>query len=265
MRRAPEPYVIAYVTLAEGPTMLTNIVGCDFDALRVGQPVRLAWVETQGGPPVPSVRRPDHERENAMRYGLTKLFGAVALAGFAGLPVADASAASAACSGTALTELRMSECLSPATRGIRPATQATPSSAPGSTAQPAASQPASGQAARVPAQASPGLDLEIKFPFGSAELGADSKALLQKLAHVLGSGELANRTIKVIGHTDAAGSDELNQALSIARAQAVSAYLAEQGVSGGRLQPTGVGKSDHKNPKDPMAAENRRVEIVPAG
>jgi uncharacterized OB-fold protein len=53
MRRAPEPYAIAYVTLAEGPTMLTNIVGCDFSALRIGLPVRLAWVQTQGGPPVP--------------------------------------------------------------------------------------------------------------------------------------------------------------------------------------------------------------------
>lgn len=53
MRRAPEPYALAYVTLAEGPTMLTNLVGCDFDALRIGQKVKLAWVATQGGPPVP--------------------------------------------------------------------------------------------------------------------------------------------------------------------------------------------------------------------
>ena len=40
MRRAPEPYVIAYVTLAEGPTMLTSLVECDFDALAIGQAVR---------------------------------------------------------------------------------------------------------------------------------------------------------------------------------------------------------------------------------
>ena len=33
MRRVKEPYVIAHVTLAEGPTMLTNIVDCDFDKL----------------------------------------------------------------------------------------------------------------------------------------------------------------------------------------------------------------------------------------
>lgn len=54
MRRAPEPYAIAYVTLAEGPTMMTNLVQCDFDALRVGQEVTLVWTPTEGGPPVPT-------------------------------------------------------------------------------------------------------------------------------------------------------------------------------------------------------------------
>jgi uncharacterized OB-fold protein len=53
MRRAKEPYVIAYVTLAEGPTMMTNIVDCDFDALRIGQPVSVVFKDTENGPPVP--------------------------------------------------------------------------------------------------------------------------------------------------------------------------------------------------------------------
>jgi uncharacterized protein len=53
MRRAKEPYTIAYVTLAEGPTMMTNLVDCDFDALRIGQPVTVVFKETEGGPPVP--------------------------------------------------------------------------------------------------------------------------------------------------------------------------------------------------------------------
>ncbi len=43
MRRAPVPYVLAYVTLAEGPTMMTNIVDCDPDAVRIGQPVRVVF------------------------------------------------------------------------------------------------------------------------------------------------------------------------------------------------------------------------------
>ena len=56
MRRAKEPYAIAYVALAEGPTMLTNIADCDFDALAIGQPVGVVFVETQDGPPVPMFR-----------------------------------------------------------------------------------------------------------------------------------------------------------------------------------------------------------------
>jgi hypothetical protein len=53
MRRAKEPYVIGYVTLAEGPTMMTNIVDCDFDALQIGQAVGVVFKATENGPPVP--------------------------------------------------------------------------------------------------------------------------------------------------------------------------------------------------------------------
>jgi uncharacterized OB-fold protein len=53
MRRAPVPYAIAYVTLSEGPTMMTNIVDCDLDNLRIGQAVRLVFKPSDGGPPVP--------------------------------------------------------------------------------------------------------------------------------------------------------------------------------------------------------------------
>jgi len=53
MQRVKEPYAIAHVTLAEGPTMLTNIVDCDFDKLRIGQAVAVIFQETEGGPPVP--------------------------------------------------------------------------------------------------------------------------------------------------------------------------------------------------------------------
>jgi uncharacterized OB-fold protein len=52
MRRVKEPYVIAHVTLAEGPTMLTNIVDCDFDTVRIGQKVAVVFRETENGPPV---------------------------------------------------------------------------------------------------------------------------------------------------------------------------------------------------------------------
>ena len=52
-RRAPVPYAIAYVTLTEGPMMMTNIVDCDLDRIRIGQPVTVVFEPSEGGPPVP--------------------------------------------------------------------------------------------------------------------------------------------------------------------------------------------------------------------
>ena len=53
MRRAEAPYAIAYVTLDEGATMMTNIVDCDFDGLAIGQKVRVVFKATAEGPCVP--------------------------------------------------------------------------------------------------------------------------------------------------------------------------------------------------------------------
>ena len=53
MRRAPVPYAIAYVTLQEGVSMMTNIVDCDLDKIKIGQAVRLVFRPSDGGPPVP--------------------------------------------------------------------------------------------------------------------------------------------------------------------------------------------------------------------
>lgn len=49
MRRASVPYAVAYVELEEGPLMLTNIVRCDLDALRIGDEVRLCFDSFEGG------------------------------------------------------------------------------------------------------------------------------------------------------------------------------------------------------------------------
>ena len=52
-RGVPEPYCIAYVTLEEGVSMMTNIVDCDLDAVRIGMKVKVTFKPTDGGPPVP--------------------------------------------------------------------------------------------------------------------------------------------------------------------------------------------------------------------
>jgi uncharacterized protein len=38
------PYVVAYVELLEGPRILTNIIGCNPDEVRIGQQVTLRFV-----------------------------------------------------------------------------------------------------------------------------------------------------------------------------------------------------------------------------
>ena len=54
MRRSPTgPFAIGYVTLDEGPAVLTNVVDCDLDALAIGQRVKVKFQETENGPPVP--------------------------------------------------------------------------------------------------------------------------------------------------------------------------------------------------------------------
>ena len=53
MRRVDPVYTIAYVTLAEGPTMMTNLVDCDPDGLAIGQAVKLVWKQAADGTPVP--------------------------------------------------------------------------------------------------------------------------------------------------------------------------------------------------------------------
>lgn len=48
----PTPYCIAYVALDEGVTMMTQIVDCDFETVRIGQRVELRFSPSDGGAPV---------------------------------------------------------------------------------------------------------------------------------------------------------------------------------------------------------------------
>jgi uncharacterized OB-fold protein len=53
IRRAEVPYVIAYVTLQEGPTMMTNIIDCDIDSVRIDMAVAVSFVDTGEGSALP--------------------------------------------------------------------------------------------------------------------------------------------------------------------------------------------------------------------
>lgn len=99
------------------------------------------------------------------------------------------------------------------------------------------------------------------FAVGSAELPDMLKKQLDVFAEVLKGKKGSGRQVRVIGHADASGTAEANQALSLRRAEAVKTYLVGKGADPSMLVAVGVGSNELKNPANPNAAENRRVEI----
>ena len=55
-KAGPVPYVIAYVTLDEGVTLLTNLVDAEIESLHIGQRVRVTFRQAEGGGAVPVFR-----------------------------------------------------------------------------------------------------------------------------------------------------------------------------------------------------------------
>ena len=53
VRRAAQPYVLAFVKLDEGPIAMTNIVDTPFDAIRMGMRVRAVFRQVSDGRPMP--------------------------------------------------------------------------------------------------------------------------------------------------------------------------------------------------------------------
>lgn len=70
--------------------------------------------------------------------------------------------------------------------------------------------------------------------------------------------------VMIVGHTDNAGSDSYNQALSERRARAAKNYLAAQGVAATRIQIAGRGETEpiETNESAEGRQQNRRVEIA---
>jgi hypothetical protein len=74
------------------------------------------------------------------------------------------------------------------------------------------------------------------------------------------------KLFRIQGHTDASGSRTYNAVLSDRRAEAVKDYLVqEMHVSPDRLEAVGKGSSQPVVPKNPYAAQNRRVVVINLG
>jgi OmpA-OmpF porin, OOP family len=146
-----------------------------------------------------------------------------------------------------------------------PAPRATaPAPTPGAPAAPAA-RPAAPAAPAGPATEKVTFAADAFFDTAKSNLKPEGKAKLDDL-----TGKLKDITLEVViavGHTDARGSDKLNQKLSVKRAESVKAYLVSKGVEANRIYTEGKGEkqpvADNKT-KEGMT-KNRRVEIEVVG
>ncbi len=108
------------------------------------------------------------------------------------------------------------------------------------------------------------IDAAVLFPFGSAELSDDGKAVIdERIARFKGRAERSVPT-QVIGHTDSTGPAEYNQTLSEQRAQSVVDHIQSQtGVPNDQIEVIGMGENDPVASNDTAEgrALNRRVVI----
>jgi len=106
------------------------------------------------------------------------------------------------------------------------------------------------------------LNLEvIHFASGSAQVPDVNKPILDQAAALLQ--RVPNVVVTVKGHTDAEGSEAVNNNLSVQRAQAVVNYLVSRGVSPSKLQALGYGQDQPvtDNATSQGKFQNRRIEF----
>lgn len=107
------------------------------------------------------------------------------------------------------------------------------------------------------------LDLTIYFAHDSAFLTPQAREHLSLIGQALAAPDLVNYRYLIAGHTDARGPDDYNVDLSYRRAWAVKRYLMRYHmIPSWRLEVVGWGERYPRNPLDPYAADNRRVEIT---
>ncbi|MCP3888674.1 MAG: OmpA family protein [Desulfobulbaceae bacterium] len=98
---------------------------------------------------------------------------------------------------------------------------------------------------------------EAFFEYDSSSLLPGGYNEVVRMASVLN--KYPQTQIEVGGHTDARGSEQYNQQLSLRRARAVERALIQQGVAPSRIRAIGYGES---RPISSSHAMNRRVEVV---
>ncbi len=154
-----------------------------------------------------------------------------------------------------------------------PAATVAPVTAAPAAAAPAAAAPAAAAPAARPAAPAASAAAATKVTYAADAFFASNNAVLKaagkaKLDDLVSKVKGINlEVIVAVGHTDSAGKDASNQALSVRRAEAVKAYLVSKGIEKNRVYTEGKGSkqpvADNKTKEG--RAKNNRVEIEVVG
>ena len=102
---------------------------------------------------------------------------------------------------------------------------------------------------------------QIQFETGKAIIRPVSYPILDDVVQVMR--DYPQISIRIEGHTDSDGSDDANQKLSKARADAVFEYMLEKGIEARRMETAGFGETrpidTNRTPEGKQ--KNRRVEF----
>jgi outer membrane protein OmpA-like peptidoglycan-associated protein len=103
---------------------------------------------------------------------------------------------------------------------------------------------------------------DVLFDTGEANLKPGAATTIDRLAQFMR--DYPERSVRIEGHTDAAGSDDANLGLSERRAQAVREALLARGLDAARIATLGFGEARPIASNDTPGGrqQNRRVEIV---
>lgn len=102
---------------------------------------------------------------------------------------------------------------------------------------------------------------DLSFDTGKATVKDELHPVIDRFAETLRANP--GTAVRIVGHTDATGSDAINDPLSLRRAESVRGQLASRGIDGSRIAVDGVGSHQPVASNDTVAgrAQNRRVEI----
>lgn len=111
----------------------------------------------------------------------------------------------------------------------------------------------------APMSAASGVDLQLTFVSGRADLTPGARASADRLAAAMSRPERLATRFMIEGHTDAVGDRESNLELSRRRAAAVVGYLSAKGVDANRFEVAGYGSDRPLPGVSALAGANRRV------